>query len=232
MGLVAEFDIACEALPLVGVAAARPTATLGLELQYNHGNRPQFLVTVTSDPNGSVESAFDSAHDVDRWTLVSRAGDTRHYQLRPALSFEEQLGDHLDDLDGLEQLAAADAIIERIEVTPDGWRQTGWFADRAAFDQFRAFWQQEDRFTLRRLTEDGDPEPAGEGLTDRQREALRTAYEMGYFDIPREASLAAVAAELSLSPSALSERLRRAQTELIEETVARTWSPLPAGDST
>jgi predicted DNA binding protein len=131
-------------------------------------------------------------------------------------------------LDDLRALATADAIVERIRVTPSGWVQTTWFADRAAFDAFRSFWGRNDCFSLRRLTHDGDPEPPGDGLTDRQQEALRTAYEMGYFGIPRGASLDDVAAELGVSASSLSERLRRAQTHLIETTVASTWPPLPA----
>jgi hypothetical protein len=227
MGLVAEFDIHCEALPLAGVAAAAPDATLTLDLQFTHGSRPLFLVTVTGGSQTAVEDAFGDAHDVGEWTLVGRAGETRRYQIHPALSLEEQLGDHLDDLDGLEALATADAIIERIAVVPGGWRQTGWFADRDAFGAFASFWRHSAGFRLHRLTRDGDPEPPGDGLTDRQDEALRIAYERGYFEIPRRATLDDVAAELGITPSSASERLRRAQTQLVEETVATTWPPLP-----
>ncbi|MFQ3295259.1 MAG: putative DNA binding protein [Halobacteriales archaeon] len=143
------------------------------------------------------------------------------------MGFADQLGDHLDDLSELRALATEDAVIERIVATPTGWIQTGWFADRAAFDEFRRFWVRKDGFELRRLTRDGEPEAPGDGLTDRQREALRTAYEMGHFEIPRKASLADVPGELGITPSALSERLRRAETHLIETTVASTWPPLP-----
>jgi len=227
MGLVAEFDIHCNALPLVGVASTVPEATLVLDLQFNHGERPVFLVTVQNGSQTAIENAFTDAYDVGEWTLIGQAGDTRRYQLLPALSLEEQLGEHLDDLEGLETLATADAIIERIDVISDGWRQTGWFADRDAFSKFSSFWQRNADFQLHRLTREGKSEPPGDGLTDRQHEALRIAYELGYFDIPRNASLEDVAAELGISPSSVSERLRRAQTQLIEETVATTWPPLP-----
>ncbi|MFC6863916.1 helix-turn-helix domain-containing protein [Halomicroarcula sp. GCM10025817] len=227
MGLVAEFDIDCQALPLAGVATDVRDATLTLEMQYNHGNRPLFLVTVQDGSRSAIESAFTDAYDVGEWALVGEAGETRRYQVIPALSLEEQLGEHLDDLAGLEALATADAIIERITVVPSGWRQTGWFADRDAFRQFSSFWQRNADFKLHRLTRDGESEPPGDGLTDRQHEALRIAYELGHFDIPRQASLEDVAAELDISPSSVSERLRRAQTQLIEETVATTWPPLP-----
>jgi len=227
MGLVAEFDIDCEALPLAGVATAVPDATLVLDMQFNHGNRPLFLITVQGGSQTAVEKALTDAYDVGEWTLIGQAGDTSRYQVLPALSLEEQLGDHLDDLDGLEALATADAIIERIAVVPGGWRQTGWFVDRDAFNAFSSFWQQNAAFRLHRLTRDGESEPPGDGLTDRQDEALRIAYERGYFDIPRQASLEDVAEELKITPSSVSERLRRAQTQLIEETVATTWPPLP-----
>lgn len=227
MGLVATFTIGCDALPLVTVKQAVPDTTLGLTLQFNHGRRPLFILTARSDSPATVEQALTDAYDVAEWTLVGQAGQTRRYQALPALSFEEQLGDQIEDLDSLEALASAEAIIEQIEVLTDGWRQTGWFASRDTFTEFSEFWQQNAGFSLERLTRDGEPEPPGDGLTDRQREALRTAYERGYFDIPRRASLESVASELDISASSLSERLRRAQTQLIEETVATTWPPLP-----
>ena len=252
MGLHAEYEITCEALPLVEVAAAVPEATLEVEMQYNHGDRPPFLVHATgesrsgstgrsdgprADSTGAtddsdataaaVETAFEEAAFVEEYALVGRAGETRRYQVLPAFGEEAQLGDALDDLEGLRALATADAIVERIRATPTGWIQTGWFADRAAFDEFRTFWRENAGFALRRLTRDGDPEAPGNGLTDPQREALRTAHGMGYFDIPRAASLDDVAAELGITASSLSERLRRAQTHLVETTVASTWPPLP-----
>lgn len=227
MGLIAEFEIKCDALPLVEVAATVPDVTLVLDLQFNHGDRPLFLVTAIDGSRSEIATALGDAVDVGEWTLVGQAGDTRRYQVVPALSFEEQLGDHIDDLAGLEALATAEAIIERIEVVPNGWQQTGWFANRDAFRKFSSFWQQNADFRLSRLTHDGETEPPGDGLTDRQYEALRTAYERGYFDIPRRTSLKELAIELDISQSSLSERLRRAQTQLIEETVATTWPPLP-----
>ena len=227
MGLIAEFQIDCDALPLVSVADTVPGASITLSLQYNHGRRPLFITTVTGGSEQAIERALTDAYDVKEWTRIGRAGDTRRYQAVPALSFEEQLGGRIDDLEGLEALATADAIIERITVTADGWEQMGWFADRAAFTEFASFWQRNADFGLARLARDTEPKSPGNGLTDRQLEALRTAYEMGYFEIPRGASLDAVAQELSISASSLSERLRRAQTHLLQETVATLWPPLP-----
>ncbi|WP_424016415.1 helix-turn-helix domain-containing protein [Halorientalis pallida] len=57
------------------------------------------------------------------------------------------------------------------------------------------------------------------GLTEDQYEALLDAYEAGYYDIPREASLTDLAEDREISHQALSERIRRGHGELIETTL-------------
>jgi predicted DNA binding protein len=62
--------------------------------------------------------------------------------------------------------------------------------------------------------------PAGRyGLSEGQYNALTTAATYGYYDIPRDADLQAVAEELDVSHQALSERLRRGMLALIEDTL-------------
>lgn len=53
-------------------------------------------------------------------------------------------------------------------------------------------------------------------LTSEQREALVTAFEAGYYDIPRDVTTEDVATDLGISHQALSERLRRAYEHLVE----------------
>ena len=53
-------------------------------------------------------------------------------------------------------------------------------------------------------------------LTDRQREVLRVAFEMGYFERPRETNAEAVAAALGIAPSTLAEHLAAAQSKLTD----------------
>lgn len=53
-------------------------------------------------------------------------------------------------------------------------------------------------------------------VTDKQREAMECAREMGYYDTPRRADLGEVAAELGISESATSQRLNGAESKLVE----------------
>ena len=57
-------------------------------------------------------------------------------------------------------------------------------------------------------------------LTDRQREVLETAHEMGYFEYPRDANAETVAAELGIQPSTFAEHLAAAQRKLLDELLA------------
>lgn len=54
-------------------------------------------------------------------------------------------------------------------------------------------------------------------LTPPQRETLKLAYERGYYEIPRGASLMELAGELGVSDQACSERLRRGVQRLLAE---------------
>jgi predicted DNA binding protein len=68
------------------------------------------------------------------------------------------------------------------------------------------------------LGAEGDDAAArGWDLTPAQEAALRTALELGYFAVPRDADAGDVAAELGISKSAFLERLRRGQASLFRQ---------------
>jgi len=56
----------------------------------------------------------------------------------------------------------------------------------------------------------------GEVLTDRQREVVEKALEMGYYDTPREATLSDLSDELSIAKSTCSEVVHRAEERLVK----------------
>ncbi|MFO8114527.1 MAG: helix-turn-helix domain-containing protein [Halorubrum sp.] len=79
--------------------------------------------------------------------------------------------------------------------------------------------------TLDRLTRSGgsgecDPVVIDRGrLTDRQREVVRTAQRLGYFEYPRETDAEAVAAAVGITRSTFSEHLAAAQRQVFGEFV-------------
>lgn len=51
-----------------------------------------------------------------------------------------------------------------------------------------------------------------ESLTDRQQEAVRVALSIGYYEVPREATVEDVAAELDVATATAAEHLRKAES--------------------
>lgn len=56
-------------------------------------------------------------------------------------------------------------------------------------------------------------------LTDRQREVLDAAVDLGYYEVPREATLDEVAAELGVAASTVSDHLRKAESAVLGNEV-------------
>lgn len=54
-------------------------------------------------------------------------------------------------------------------------------------------------------------------LTHRQLETLKTAYEKGYFDRPRQSNATEIAAELGINPSTFREHLSAAESKILED---------------
>ncbi|RZH67209.1 helix-turn-helix domain-containing protein [Natrinema altunense] len=70
--------------------------------------------------------------------------------------------------------------------------------------------------TVDRVGEYDGGDAAVGALTARQRETLRVARELGYFDVPRSAGVEDVAAELDCAPGTAAEHLRKAEAAVIE----------------
>jgi predicted DNA binding protein len=66
---------------------------------------------------------------------------------------------------------------------------------------------------------DHDSEQAFRELTDRQQEVLQTAVELGYYQIPREATHEEIADELGCSKSVVGQHLRRVEASLVGSVV-------------
>ena len=56
-------------------------------------------------------------------------------------------------------------------------------------------------------------------LTPGQHEAIVTAVEAGYFDVPRKTTLDELATGFDVSPQALSQRIRRATNEILRDVL-------------
>lgn len=104
--------------------------------------------------------------------------------------------------------------------TADEWRFEVRSDTREAMSEFQQYCADEDIpirvTTLQTLA----PVDTDRQMTDAQREALLLAYEEGYYDSPRTATLSELGEQLGISQQALGDRLRRGTRRLIADELA------------
>lgn len=168
-----------------------------------HGTGAVVLVTTTGRFD---EPALSSLQYVDRWEYLGERTAGHRY----LIAFHSpSLPDHLD--------GATDDLLGTCDPDLDDTGATMSFVGPhdAVVEAIRSYEAAGLSPDLRSLGGyDGHNTPI-DALTDRQREVLEAAHEAGYYDVPRSASTAAVAAALDLDPSTVAEHLQRAEHNLI-----------------
>lgn len=216
--LSAEFRLSSSSLPLVSLASAIPNARIKLDEILRTGiDHATFLCWVETDSFKSVETAFDAETTIEAWSLLEAASDRRLYRLRMTTTAEIQV-------------AIEEEFIERgvtpihATITSDGWHMRARFPDRTTLTEYRDSCQKRGiSFVLEQLyqptTDREGQDLTLAGLTPKQREALLLAYEEGYYNLPRKTALAELSERLGISRRSLSDRLRRAERQLVETAI-------------
>ncbi|ELZ80351.1 helix-turn-helix domain-containing protein [Haloferax larsenii] len=172
---------------------------------------PYFVALGSDAP--LVDECLDTHPGVERFELIAADSNERLYRCWWR-SEEENVISTIRDFDG---------IVRRMEGTKDGWTLSIFFPTNERTAEFhdacrargldidvkRVEPSHVDRRRLHRRT-----------LSNKQLDALQLAFERGYFETPKEASLSEIAAELGISEQALSQRLRRATRHVVESLLA------------
>jgi len=113
-------------------------------------------------------------------------------------------------------ISAANGVILDMKNDGSAWVLTVWTPERTDLVHLWDYAQQNDiDIELLRVNEYDSLGNTDAGLTDSQREALLVAFETGYFEEPRNATLSEVAADLDISQPAASGLLRRGIKRLV-----------------
>lgn len=214
--LSAEFRLSSSSLPLIGLAASIPNARIQLD-EVVGVDHAVLLCWIETEAFDTVEAALDAEASIAAWTLLEATLKRRLYRLRMAEPTEVQV-------------AIDEAFIERgttpihATITSEGWLMRARFPDRTTLMEYRDACDQRGlSFALERLyqptADRGSEGLTLAGLTHKQREALLLAYEAGYYDLPRRTKLTDLSDRLDISRRSLSDRLRRAEREIITTAI-------------
>ena len=185
------------------VSTAFPDATLRLLTGVPTGDRALELGEVRAERPGSVADAVRDHPDV-------HAYDQLYADDRRVLAKYEA-----DERGLYEFLWESSLPPEFPVVVENGEMEFSLTATREGFEAFGAALDEAGRrYDLLSLVHTDDQEAL---LTERQRECLTVAHHRGYFAVPRECTLAEVAAELGVDTSTASETVRRATARVVEQ---------------
>lgn len=208
MSLVAEVQLSGPPITLPQAAAAVPNVTLDIESCQVNADHAVWYIWARGPDLDSVADAFrDLPNTEDVGTVSERDGERLYW-----ISMSSRLEDPLCG-------AFREGMFRSGQVRPHCLHVTGAVSGRRFFLEIVDFLKTNDvQVSVLGLHHDVR-ERSPQSLTDNQLAALKTAHEMGYFEEGTAVTQEEVAAELGISRSALSERLRRAQRRLVEDHV-------------
>lgn len=168
------------------------------------------LLWVRGADRENIEAAFASDDSVRTFDCLADYEDKMLYRMEWVRDVKL----------AVRMITEDDATVLDLYGTGEGWTMRAMFPDRDALSRTSDFCAEHGLSLDIRRVREMDANPSGRwGLTDEQYEALRAAWEAGYFDVPRRTDISELAEELDVSHQALSERLRRAHDSLLKETV-------------
>lgn len=194
--------------PVVGVSEATDAPSTSISKAVNGDSvTEEFVLQAEAPPDDEAADAFDGMEEVFT------------YGSQTAYRFERSRGDPCP-CESIEVLGCP--LLETY--VRDGSLVVVFHANgvdhlREVLTDLRDRWSN---VSVQRLIQSGDERTEQDlvfvdrsDLTDRQREVLETAHEMGYFEHPKGANATEVATELDIAQATLAEHLAAAQSKLL-----------------
>jgi len=149
------------------------------------------------------------AIEVEWWERLDREAGVTYLCKLAVPAFDEGFAPHHE----------TDTSQSAVEAAGDGVDVTIVGTQDALSERVREYGDTGADPVLRTLTDYEGPADPLDAVTPRQREVLETAFDMGYFDVPREVTTDEIATALDLDPSTVREHLQRAQRNLLTDVL-------------
>jgi predicted DNA binding protein len=215
MSVLATVELPADAFVLDSALRENPGIRVRLERVIPVGSTFIPYFWASDDSIDAIEAALEVDDDVESFEILdSTDGETL------------VRAEWAEDIDGvLDALATADGSIIEGVGEANTWTFSFRFPDH---DDLSTFYREcvdgDIPIDVQSIHNPGIPETLGLGfdITDAQREALMTALDAGYYDVPRNINLTDLAAELGLSDTATKQRISRGTAALLRATLANS----------
>jgi hypothetical protein len=173
--------------------------------------RPGCLLAIEVTEAISADQ-LSTLENLEWWERLDREGGVTYLCKLAVPVFDEGFDPHHE----------TDASQSAVEVAGNGVDVTMVGNQDALSERVREYDETGADPLLRTLTDYEGPADPLDAVTSRQQEVLETAFEMGYFDVPREVTTDEIATTLDLDPSTVREHLQRAQKNLFTDLLETT----------
>lgn len=209
MSLILEWRQAAPYVKITNATSAVPEMELTLERwRIESDERLSGFVLAEGTAFETFEGELEDLSTVEEFSLISEGPSVRLYQIRFISKTQ-----HLPEYSGV------CGVISEIKIESDGLHITAHFPNREEVLKLYRFLESKGmEIETLSLYEARESSPTS-SMSEKQKEALFTAYEQGYFDVPKDTTLSDLADELNVSPSSVSDRLKRAQQHLVESHI-------------
>ncbi|WP_135823814.1 helix-turn-helix domain-containing protein [Halorussus ruber] len=217
MATEATFTVPSDQFPLGTVFEQLPGVTVELEriIPAQDVVIPYFWVRGTAVDD--IEDAFLDHPGVENIRLVDSVEDEHLLRVEWTLKYDSVLSTLMET--GVPLIKAVGTSEQwTFDIRGDDRRDVAAFQERCR--------ELAIPITLTKLQALTPIESAAEtALTDTQQEALELAYERGYFNTPRDVTMADLGDELGISQQAVASRLRRGISAILGSTLTELHPP-------
>lgn len=214
MSVIVEFSLPTEAFLFGSALATVEEMTIELEAVVPTGDRIVPYFWATGEGFEAFERHVREDPNIEGLTRLDRIDDTGLYR-----------ADRAREMNGLiAGLAETEAVLLEAATVDDAWYFRIRFHDHDLLGQFYNYCtDHEITIHVKRVYTLTEPSRAGLtfDLTPEQRAAILLAVENGYFKVPRETDLSAIAEELGISQQAASKRVRRGADTVLRAVLFR-----------
>lgn len=211
MSVIVEVSVPAESFALADALAAEPDVAVEAERVATHS--PEWALPFLWAGGGDLESFLEAMRDdptVEHARVVEEADGDVLYEVQWCDAVLRLVTEMIDQ----------HAIVLEARARADSWRLRLRFSDESEITSFREHFEERGRrFEVLELSRPDAPRQREYGLTEEQHETLLAGLREGYFDVPRAITLEELADHLGVSSNAVSQRLRRATTNLVQHTL-------------
>ncbi len=213
MGTIAVVEIPVGDLALAETVGRVADCCAELERSVASDTESSLSVWIEGSDPGEIREALDADPSVADAIEVTEENGAKLYDLTPDTDYSS----------ARRTVCEYDGVMLEACTEGESWTVHVRFPDRERLsDAIDAVRTEDIGLEVVRIHDLEETHSSALGLTDSQLEALQTALESGYYEVPREAGLKDIANELGESHQSLSEKLRRAHQTVVSSNVVES----------